>query len=61
MNVRGPQRLDLADVGRVLRQQQGNRAPLAINFCGPALRDGSLVPDPADVVTETTLEQWLAF
>ena len=61
VTVRGPQRLDLADVGRVLRPQQGKRAPVAINFGGPALRDGRLIPDPADVVTETTLEQWLAF
>lgn len=59
IDVRGPQRLDLVDVARAVTAVEGRRGPIAIRFGGAALRDGRLIPEPADVITETTLEQWL--
>ncbi|MFT4199203.1 SDR family oxidoreductase [Gordonia sp. (in: high G+C Gram-positive bacteria)] len=61
VEVRGPQEMDLLDVARASRTARGLRgAVVPIRFGGKALRDGSLIPDPADVVTPMTLEQWLA-
>lgn len=61
VEVRGPAKLDLVDVARASWKARGVRGALIpIRFGGKALRDGSLIPDPADVVTSMTLEQWLA-
>ncbi len=58
VEVRGPERLDLVDVARALRAGKGK--VFALRFGGPALTDGSLIPEPADVTTATTLDEWLA-
>ncbi|MFT3715792.1 MAG: NmrA family transcriptional regulator [Gordonia sp. (in: high G+C Gram-positive bacteria)] len=60
VEVRGPERMDLVDVGRALRRQAGRPGPIAVDFGGLALRDGRLIPEHADVVTATTLQEWLA-
>ncbi len=61
VEVRGPAQMDLIDVARASRKARGvGGAVIPIRFGGKALRDGSLIPDPADVVTAMTLEQWLA-
>lgn len=58
IEVRGPDRVDLVDVARAVRGGRGK--VFGLRFGGPALTDGSLIPREADVVTETTLAQWLA-
>ena len=60
VTVRGPQRLDLADVGGCCAGSKGKRAP-SPSTSGPALRDGRLIPDPADVVTGNHAGAGLAF
>ena len=59
VEVRGSEELDLVDVGRAIRQARGKRGPIGVNFGGPALRDGRLIPDAPDVITATTLAEWL--
>ncbi len=60
VEVRGPQEMDLVDVARAIRTATGKGGLLIpIRFGGAALRNGALIPAHADVVTETTLDQWL--
>lgn len=61
IEVRGPQEMDLVDVARAIRSAHGKGGWLIpIRFGGAALRNGALIPAHADVVTTTTLDQWLA-
>ncbi|MBD0862044.1 NmrA family transcriptional regulator [Gordonia sp. zg691] len=60
VEVAGPAVMDLVDVAKAVAAQQGSpRWVVGVPFGGPAIRGGGLVPDNPDVVTETTLDQWL--
>lgn len=61
VDVCGPQRHDLVEVARALWAHRGRRGVvIPLRFGGPALRNGALIPERPDVVTATTLDQWLA-
>ncbi len=61
IQVRGPERMDLLDVARQARKALGRKGKVfSLRFGGPGLTDGSLIPDPADVITSTTVKRWLA-
>ncbi|WP_165943116.1 SDR family oxidoreductase [Gordonia zhaorongruii] len=58
--VAGPDVIDMADVGRRIAAVDGKPKRIrAINFGGPAMRSGKLIPDRPDAVTAITLDQWL--
>lgn len=60
VEVAGPHVLDLADIGKAIARRSGSpRWVVGIRFGGTAIRNGGLVPERPDVVTTTTLDQWL--
>lgn len=56
VNVCGPERHDLVDVARAVR----SGVVIGLRLGGKALRNGGLIPSDPDVITATTLDQWLA-
>ncbi|TYQ10784.1 UNVERIFIED_ORG: uncharacterized protein YbjT (DUF2867 family) [Gordonia westfalica J30] len=61
IEVAGPAEMDLLGVAKAVAAQRGSpRWILGAPVGGPAIRGGGLVPANPDVVTPTTLDQWLA-
>jgi len=61
VQVAGPEELDLHDLAKQLAERAGSpRWVLGINFGGPAIRGGGLLPAGEFVATETTAQEWLA-
>ncbi|MDL9938352.1 SDR family oxidoreductase [Gordonia sp. ABSL1-1] len=61
VEIAGPDELDLLDVARAIAQRDGSpRKVFGVNVGGAAIREGGLIPAHPDVVTPTTLTQWLA-
>lgn len=61
VDVRGPETMDLVDVARALRAKRGQKGVLIpIRFGGAAMRNGGLIPRRPEVITDMTLEKWLA-
>ncbi|GAA2378155.1 MULTISPECIES: SDR family oxidoreductase [Gordonia] len=61
VTVAGPAVMDLADAAKAIAAQKGSpRFVFGVNYGGPGLRSGGLVPDHPDAITETTFDQWLA-
>ncbi|MGK2320838.1 SDR family oxidoreductase [Gordonia rhizosphera] len=60
IEIAGPDVLDLADVGKAIARRTGSpKWVFGVNVGGAAIRDGHLVPDHPDVVTQTSLDQWI--
>lgn len=61
IEVAGPDELDLVTVARSIARQQGApRWVAGVRFGGAAIRNGGLVPADPEVVTPTTLPEWVA-
>lgn len=61
IEVAGPAEMSLVEVAKAVAERRGSpRWVLGAPVGGPAIRGGGLVPANPDMVTPTTLEQWLA-
>ncbi|AZZ83002.1 MULTISPECIES: SDR family oxidoreductase [Gordonia] len=61
IEVAGPAEMNLVDVAKAVAAQRGSpRWIIGAAVGGSAIRGGGLVPANPDVITPTTLEQWLA-
>lgn len=61
ITVAGPEVMDLADAAKAIAAKRGApKKVVGINYGGPGVRSGGLVPPQPDVTTSTTFEQWLA-
>ncbi|MGB3696463.1 MAG: NAD-dependent epimerase/dehydratase family protein [Gordonia sp. (in: high G+C Gram-positive bacteria)] len=57
--VAGPEVMDMADVARAIAAKRGSPKKVFAVTLAKGLKTGGLVPQQPDVITETTLDQWL--
>ena len=61
IQVAGPESIDLCNLARRIADRDGApRWVIGINFGGPAIRRGGLLPTGEVITTVTTAETWLA-
>lgn len=60
VQVAGPEVLDLYDIAALIAKKEGKpRWVRAINFGGPAFRDGGLLPHGPVLTAHTTMDEWI--